>query len=110
MADPRLTVVKMLMKMDSSEAYSNLLLDHVFSETDLSERDKAFAAALFYGVLERRLTLDYIIEKNSKIPGSADGDANCQHVEAIMESSKHRLQGKLQQAAHRMVYDSVLQR
>ena len=65
MADPRLTVVKMLMKMDSSEAYSNLLLDHVFSETDLSERDKAFAAALFYGVLERRLTLDYIIEKNS---------------------------------------------
>ena len=68
MADPRLTVVKMLMKMDSSEAYSNLLLDHVFSETDLSERDKAFAAALYYGVLERRLTLDYIIEKNSKIP------------------------------------------
>lgn len=68
MAEPRLTVVKMLMKMDSSEAYSNLLLDHVFSESDLSERDKAFAAALFYGVLERRLTLDYIIEKNSKIP------------------------------------------
>ena len=68
MADPRLTVVKMLMKMDSSEAYSNLLLDHVFSESDLSERDKAFAAALFYGVLERRLTLDYIIAKNSKIP------------------------------------------
>ena len=68
MADPRLTVVKMLMKMDNSEAYSNLLLDHVFSESDLSERDKAFAAALFYGVLERRLTLDYIIEKNSKIP------------------------------------------
>ena len=68
MADPRLTVVKMLMKMDSSEAYSNLLLDHVFSETDLSERDKAFAAALFYGVLERRLTLDHIITQNSKIP------------------------------------------
>lgn len=66
MADPRLTVVKMLMKMDSSEAYSNLLLDHVFSETDLSERDKAFAAALFYGVLERRLTLDYIIEKTRR--------------------------------------------
>ena len=31
MADPRLTVVKMLMKMDSSEAYSNLLLDKSFS-------------------------------------------------------------------------------
>lgn len=68
MADPRLTAVKMLMKMDSSDAYSNLLLDHVFSESGLNDRDKAFAAALFYGVLERRLTLDYIIEKNSKIP------------------------------------------
>lgn len=68
MADPRLTVVKMLLKMDSSEAYSNLLLDSVFSEAALNERDKAFAAALFYGVLERRLTLDYVIEKNSKIP------------------------------------------
>lgn len=68
MADPRLTVVKMLMKMDSSEAYSNLLLDHVFSEAELSDRDKAFAAALFYGVLERRLTLDHVIEKNSRIP------------------------------------------
>lgn len=68
MASPRLTVVKMLLKMDSSEAYSNILLDQVFTDADLSDRDKAFAAALFYGVLERRLTLDYIIEKNSKIP------------------------------------------
>ncbi len=68
MADPRLTAVKMLLKMDGSESYSNLLLDAVFNEAALNERDKAFAAALFYGVLERRLTLDYIIEKNSKIP------------------------------------------
>lgn len=67
MADPRLTVVKMLMKMESSEAYSNLLLDHAFNEAELSDRDKAFAAALFYGVLERRLTLDYVIRTNSKI-------------------------------------------
>ena len=67
MADPRLTVVKMLMKMESSEAYSNLLLDHAFNEAELSDRDKAFAAALFYGVLERRLTLDHVIRTNSKI-------------------------------------------
>ena len=68
MPSPRLTVVKMLLKMDSSESYSNLLLESVFSEADLSERDKAVAAALVYGVLERRLTLDYIIEQNSRIP------------------------------------------
>lgn len=68
MAEARLTVVKMLMKLEGSEAYSNLLLDHELDGTDLSGRDKAFAAALFYGVLERRLTLDFVIGKSSKIP------------------------------------------
>ncbi len=68
MADARLTAVKMLLKMEDSESYSNILLDSVLSESDLSDRDKAFAAALFYGVTERRLTLDYVIEKNSNIP------------------------------------------
>lgn len=68
MADARLTAVKLLLKMEDSESYSNILLDSVLSESDLNDRDKAFAAALFYGVIERRLTLDYVIEKNSKIP------------------------------------------
>ncbi|MBQ8171077.1 MAG: 16S rRNA (cytosine(967)-C(5))-methyltransferase RsmB [Oscillospiraceae bacterium] len=67
MADARLTAVKMLLKMEDSDSFSNILLDSVLSEAQLSDRDKAFAAALFYGVTERRLTLDYIIEKNSKI-------------------------------------------
>lgn len=67
MADARLTAVKMLLKMEDSDSFSNILLDSVLSEAQLSDRDKAFAAALFYGVTERRLTLDHIIEKNSKI-------------------------------------------
>lgn len=68
MADARLTVIKLLVKMDSSEAYSNILLDAALNESGLSERDKAFAAALFYGVTERKMTLDYIIEQNSRLP------------------------------------------
>lgn len=68
MADARLTAVKLLLKMESSASYSNILLDSALSEQGLSEREKAFAAALFYGVTERRLTLDYIIEQNSRIP------------------------------------------
>ena len=68
MADARLTAVRMLLKMEESDSFSNILLDSVLSEAELGERDKAFAAALFYGVTERRLTLDYIIEQNSKIP------------------------------------------
>lgn len=68
MADARLTAAKLLLKMESSDAYSNILLDSALSGSELSDRDKAFAAALFYGVTERRITLDYIIRINSKIP------------------------------------------
>ena len=68
MADARLTAVKMLLKMESSDSYSNILLDSALTSSELSEREKAFAAALFYGVIERRLTLDYVIQQNSRIP------------------------------------------
>ncbi len=68
MSDARLTAVKLLLKLESNASYSNILLDNALSEQGLSEREKAFAAALFYGVTERRLTLDYIIEQNSRIP------------------------------------------
>lgn len=68
MGDARMTAAKLLMRMENSGSYSNILLDHALSASDLSERDKAFAAALFYGVTERQLTLDYVIEKNSNLP------------------------------------------
>lgn len=68
MADARLTAVKMLLKMEDSDSFSNILLDNVLTEAQLDDRGKAFAAALFYGVTERRMTLDYIIAQNSKLP------------------------------------------
>lgn len=63
MADARSTVVKLLLKMESGGSYSNILLDSALDESGLSERDRAFASALFYGVTERRMTLDYIIDR-----------------------------------------------
>lgn len=68
MADARLTVLKLLLKMESSNSYSNILLNSVLCEQGLSSRDRAFASALFYGVTERKMTLDYIITQNSKVP------------------------------------------
>lgn len=67
MADARLTAARLLIKMEENGAFSNILLDSALSSEELSDRDKAFASALFYGVTERRLTLDYIIKQNSKI-------------------------------------------
>lgn len=61
MADARSTVVKLLLKMESGSSYSNILLDSALNDSGLSDRDKSFAAALFYGVTERKVTLDFII-------------------------------------------------
>lgn len=61
MPDARLTVLNMLTRMEKN-SYSNLLLAGTFSKSELSAQDKKFAAALFYGVIERRITLDYIVD------------------------------------------------
>lgn len=61
MPTSRQTVHELLVKMDNSSAYSNIVLDNALEKAKLDKRDKAFATSLFYGVLERRMTLDYII-------------------------------------------------
>lgn len=42
----------------SSGGYSNLVLDAALRNSTLDARDRAFASALFYGALERRVALD----------------------------------------------------
>lgn len=62
MANARKAAVKLLTKLDENSAYSNILLDKELDRYKLDERDKHFATALFYGCIERRLTLDRIID------------------------------------------------
>lgn len=61
MKSARQVVLELLIKMQENGAYSNIVLDNTFSREKLSNRDRSFAAMLFYGVIERRMTLDYII-------------------------------------------------
>ena len=56
MKNPREAAASALVQMETQGAYSNLLSGSAFS--GLSPRDRAFATALFSGVLERRITLD----------------------------------------------------
>ncbi|MDR1564614.1 MAG: 16S rRNA (cytosine(967)-C(5))-methyltransferase RsmB [Oscillospiraceae bacterium] len=58
----RKTALKLMLKAEKEQAYSNLALNIALKESLLSPKDKAFVSALFYGVLERRLTLDYLID------------------------------------------------
>lgn len=65
----RSTALKALLKMEKDAGYSNIVLDHALEDAGLSSRDRALAAAIFYGVLEKRLTLDYYISKCLTDPG-----------------------------------------
>lgn len=68
MADKaRLLAAKALLRV-SSGGFSNIVLDSMLGEAKLDQRDKAFASALFYGVLERRITIDILIRRYSAIP------------------------------------------
>ena len=68
MPNPRAVAFRVLLKIEQDGAYSNLALNHAIRENKLSGVDSAFVSALVYGVLERKITLDYIIKQYSKIP------------------------------------------
>ena len=68
----RETALFALQKVNLGDGYSNIVLDEALTKSELTVQDKAFATALFYGVLERKITLDYCIDKflqkKSKLP------------------------------------------
>jgi len=68
MTDPRYLAVKLLDKTFDSGSYSNLQLDSGLKNSDLDDRGKKLCSAIYYGVIERRLTLDHIIGGLSSRP------------------------------------------
>ena len=61
-ANPRAAAVSALVRQEQ-DGFSNLVLDAELRRQKLEGRDKAFASAIFYTVLEHRGTLDYILEQ-----------------------------------------------
>lgn len=70
MKTARQTAFDGLLSVEKNKAYSNIALDSILGESGLSPQDKSFATALFYGVLERRITLLHIIAGYSQKPVS----------------------------------------
>ena len=69
MANARKIVVKALLNVEKEKAFSNLTLGAVFKEhPDLTPQDKALISNIFYGVLDRKITLDYFLSKLIKTP------------------------------------------
>lgn len=61
-------VVAALLKIQEQGGYSNIVLDEMLEHATMADADRAFAARLLYGVTERRLTLDYLLNKTSSTP------------------------------------------
>lgn len=68
MKDARYTAVQALLRQSTANAYSNLVIDSLITQNDLSARDSSFASALFYGTLERLITIDHILSNYSSKP------------------------------------------
>ena len=63
--DARERALRVLYDIEYNGAYSNLALKTALGECDA--RDRALVTALVYGVTDKRLTLDYIITRHSKL-------------------------------------------
>lgn len=65
---PRQTAAAALLDVEREGSYSNLVLEPYFEREKFSPQDRAFCAALFYGVLERQITLDWALGRYCKTP------------------------------------------
>ncbi len=63
MANARKVAAQSLVKIEKQGAYSNLAVADALKEAELSSQDKALATALIYGVLDRKITIDFILSK-----------------------------------------------
>ena len=67
MADIRTIAHKVLYRVLHEDAYSAIAINNAVREEHLGGVDVSFLSALVYGVLERKLTLEYIIRQYSSI-------------------------------------------
>ncbi len=68
LTDPRRAAVTALLRIQEQGGYSNVVLDELLDRSALPAAQRATTARLIYGVTERRLTLDYLLNKTSSTP------------------------------------------
>lgn len=66
--NPRTLAFNILYKVEEEKAYSNIAINSMLKESGLEGLDSAFVSAIVYGVLEKKITLDYAVKQNSKLP------------------------------------------
>ena len=66
--NPRRAALDSLIAAERDGRYSNLEINASIGRSDMTPADRGLYTRLVYGVIERRLTLDHVIGKFSKIP------------------------------------------
>ena len=70
----RKIALDILTKWEKSGQYSNIALDSALKKNELNAPDRGLLTALSYGVIEKKITLDYIIDSLSRTPDKIDAD------------------------------------
>ena len=66
----RRVALKVLSRIDRDKSYSNLTLDSELKKTELNDSDRALASCIVFGVVARKITLDYYISRLTKVAES----------------------------------------
>jgi len=69
--DPRALALEILLRVEATDAYANLLLDARLGKSGLAGADRALVTELTYGVLRWRGKLDWILSQVSDRPVAA---------------------------------------
>lgn len=67
MTNPREIALKAIYDVEFQGAYSNITLKKCLANPNLSKQDKALVTSIVYGVVDKKITLDYIIGYFSKL-------------------------------------------
>lgn len=71
----RKLALDLLIKTEKAGQYSNIAIDNAIKKNCLDRLDSSLLCALVYGVIERKLTLDYVINSLSSIsPSKIESD------------------------------------
>ncbi|MDE7226191.1 MAG: 16S rRNA (cytosine(967)-C(5))-methyltransferase RsmB, partial [Ruminococcus sp.] len=68
MTNPRYLAAQLLDKTFTSGSYSNIQLNSGLEKSDLDFQGKKLCTALYYGVIRRRITIDYILKQYCSRP------------------------------------------
>ena len=59
----RSVALEALLQVSENEGYSNIVIDKALRKYELDKRDSALASIIFYGTIEKRITIDYYLSK-----------------------------------------------